>query len=204
MKRTVSTFGEVGDKAVSEAECAGTLHCGEEKWIGGVLTANGKILGIPYSAESVLEIDPVARTATTFGVVTAHRTPDLSTARVLPPPPEGEATLSIGLHTLPLLLPQLVHGQAQVGRRRAGRQQARVRHPVRRRRRARDRPREPRPLHLRLPRPLRRLVQVVRWRPRLVACPALQSRRNRSTRRPHRPDAVPGCALSWATGRPTS
>ena len=69
MKRTVSTFGVVGDRAVSEAECAGALHCGEEKWIGGVLAANGKILGIPYSAESVLEIDPVTRTAETFGVV---------------------------------------------------------------------------------------------------------------------------------------
>ncbi|KAL1511575.1 hypothetical protein AB1Y20_006369 [Prymnesium parvum] len=71
MTRTISTFGHVGDREPTLSECAGALHCGEEKWIGGVLTASGKILGIPYAAESVLEIDPVARTATTFGVVSS-------------------------------------------------------------------------------------------------------------------------------------
>lgn len=49
------------------------MHCSEEKWIGGVLAPNGKIIGIPYAAESVLEIDPVARSATTFGVVCVQR-----------------------------------------------------------------------------------------------------------------------------------
>ena len=71
VKRTTTTFGFIGEKEHSELECAGAMHCGEEKWIGGVLAANGKIIGIPYAAESVLEIDPVARTATTFGVVCA-------------------------------------------------------------------------------------------------------------------------------------
>ena len=69
MKRTMVTFGNIGQPERSEKDCAGTLHCGEEKWIGGVLAANGKIIGIPYAAETVLEIDPVARTASTFGVV---------------------------------------------------------------------------------------------------------------------------------------
>lgn len=67
--RTVQTFGSVGEKASLEITCAGAIHCGEEKWIGGVLAANGKIIGIPYAAESVLEIDPLMRTVTTFGVV---------------------------------------------------------------------------------------------------------------------------------------
>lgn len=44
---------------------------GDEKWIGGVRALNGKIIGIPYNAETVLEIDPVSRTAATFGVVSS-------------------------------------------------------------------------------------------------------------------------------------
>ena len=69
--RTVSTFGQLGS-SVSDGQCAGSVHCGEEKWIGGVLIPNsGKIIGIPYAAETVLEIDPAARTTTTFGVVSS-------------------------------------------------------------------------------------------------------------------------------------
>ena len=71
IKRTVSTFGMIGS-AYSERECSGTLHCGEEKWIGGVLhPKTHKIIGIPYAAESVLEVDPVERTTSTFGVVSS-------------------------------------------------------------------------------------------------------------------------------------
>lgn len=69
MTRKIATFGSLGGNELTSGACAGALHCGEYKWIGGVLTANGKILGIPYAAESVLEIDPVRRTATTFGVM---------------------------------------------------------------------------------------------------------------------------------------
>ena len=49
----VSTFGSAG---------TGTL-----KWSGGVLAPNGKIYGIPRDSSTVLEIDPVARTISTFG-----------------------------------------------------------------------------------------------------------------------------------------
>ena len=70
MKRSVSTFGTGLGNAVSD--CSGAVHCGEEKWIGGVLIPNsGKIIGIPYAAETVLEIDPMARTTTTFGIVSS-------------------------------------------------------------------------------------------------------------------------------------
>jgi streptogramin lyase len=37
------------------------------KWVGGVLAPNGKIYGIPLRSTSVLEIDPVTRTISTFG-----------------------------------------------------------------------------------------------------------------------------------------
>ena len=37
---------------------------------GGVLAPNGKIYGIPWESTTVLEIDPVAKTATTFGSLT--------------------------------------------------------------------------------------------------------------------------------------
>ena len=40
---------------------------GTAKWVGGVLAPNGKIYGIPCNATTVLEIDPVTKTATTFG-----------------------------------------------------------------------------------------------------------------------------------------
>ena len=43
---------------------------GTNKWFGGVTAPNGKIYGIPRDSTSVLEIDPVARTATTFGNLT--------------------------------------------------------------------------------------------------------------------------------------
>ncbi len=69
--RTISTFGDLGPTPTAR-ECSGTIHCGSEKWIGGVLhPQTRKIIGIPYGAESVLEIDPTARTATTFGVVSS-------------------------------------------------------------------------------------------------------------------------------------
>ena len=68
--RSVSTFGNVGGGG-SDSDCAGHLNCGVDKWIEGVLVPSGKILGIPFAAESVLEIDPVARTATTWGVLSS-------------------------------------------------------------------------------------------------------------------------------------
>ena len=71
MTRTVSTFGHFGTET-SDVQCSGSVHCGEEKWIGGVLIPNsGKIIGIPYAAETVLEINPAARTTTTFGIVSS-------------------------------------------------------------------------------------------------------------------------------------
>ncbi len=66
--RSVLTFGRLGVET-SPTDCSGALHCGEEKWIDGVLARNGHIVGIPYSAEAVLDIDTEARTATTWGVV---------------------------------------------------------------------------------------------------------------------------------------
>tara|TARA_B110001452_G_scaffold260718_1_gene258562 strand:+ start:2022 stop:3914 length:1893 start_codon:yes stop_codon:yes gene_type:complete len=71
VKRTISTFGDLGTALSSDA-CAGALHCGVDRWIGGVLApSTGKIIGIPYAAETVLEIDPATRTATTFGVLSS-------------------------------------------------------------------------------------------------------------------------------------
>ena len=47
MTRTVSTFGQLGS-SVSDGQCAGSVHCGEEKWIGGELDAlTGTIYGVP-------------------------------------------------------------------------------------------------------------------------------------------------------------
>ena len=68
--RTVSTFGQLG-MAKTDQECHGSIHCGEEKWIGGVLLPSGKIIAVPYAAETVLEIDPKARTTSTFGIVSS-------------------------------------------------------------------------------------------------------------------------------------
>lgn len=42
-------------------------------WSGGVLAADGKILGIPYNAELILEIDPVSETASTTVGPSANR-----------------------------------------------------------------------------------------------------------------------------------
>ena len=53
--QTTATFGSVGT--------------GQFKWTGGVLAPNGKIYGIPRTAATVLEIDPVNRTTTEFGSV---------------------------------------------------------------------------------------------------------------------------------------
>ena len=44
--RKVTTFGDLGT-ALSPASCSGALHCGLDKWIGGVLAPTGKIIGIP-------------------------------------------------------------------------------------------------------------------------------------------------------------
>ena len=44
--RKVTTFGDFGT-ALAPANCSGALHCGLEKWIGGVLAPTGKIIGIP-------------------------------------------------------------------------------------------------------------------------------------------------------------
>ena len=69
--RTAKTFGQLGD-AIRDGDCAGSTHCGEEKWIGGVLVPrSGKIIGIPYAAETVLEINTAEQTATTFGIVSS-------------------------------------------------------------------------------------------------------------------------------------
>jgi len=45
----------------------GSLSADDAKWVGGVLAPNGCIYGIPYNSTTVLKIDPVAETATTFG-----------------------------------------------------------------------------------------------------------------------------------------
>ena len=44
--RKVTTFGDFGT-ALAPANCSGALHCGLDKWIGGVLAPTGKIIGIP-------------------------------------------------------------------------------------------------------------------------------------------------------------
>lgn len=102
------TFGYVGKPERSEKDCAGTVHCSVDKWIGGVLAANGKIIGIHYAAETVLEIDPKARTATTFGVVCVLRTRVPATAAC------GDDTLTS---------PQVLLCEAQVGGGRPRREQ---------------------------------------------------------------------------------
>ena len=93
--RKVRTFGDLGT-ALTPANCSGALHCGLDKWIGGVLAPNGKIIGIPCAlqtsasplstslaepslptrcvadaAESVLEIDPLTHEVSTFGVISS-------------------------------------------------------------------------------------------------------------------------------------
>ena len=93
--RKVATFGHLGT-ALSPASCSGALHCGLDKWIGGVLAPTGKIIGIPCAprpsprarplqhtaltlparcvadaAESVLEIDPTGHEVSTFGEISS-------------------------------------------------------------------------------------------------------------------------------------
>ena len=51
----------------TSATAFGSLSDDSFKWIGGVLAPNGKIYGIPHGSSSVLEIDPVTQTTTTFG-----------------------------------------------------------------------------------------------------------------------------------------
>ena len=36
-----------------------------------MVPSTGKIIGIPYAAETVLEIDPASRTTSTFGIVSS-------------------------------------------------------------------------------------------------------------------------------------
>ena len=69
--RKVSTFGQLGN-VLSDSQCAGSTHCGDEKWIGGVyIPTSGKIIGIPYAAETVLEINTAERYTTTFSIVSS-------------------------------------------------------------------------------------------------------------------------------------
>lgn len=51
----------------------GSLSTDEKKWSGGVLATNGKIYAIPSTGgtNTILVIDPVARTTTTFGTTEA-------------------------------------------------------------------------------------------------------------------------------------
>ena len=51
--RKVKTFGDLG-AAFSPASCSGALHCGLDKWIGGVLAPTGKIIGIPCALRPAL------------------------------------------------------------------------------------------------------------------------------------------------------
>jgi hypothetical protein len=61
--RTANTFGNVGIDYTLD-----TINF-ENNWYGGVLAPNGKIYGIPSSATTILEIDPMAGIVTTFGSV---------------------------------------------------------------------------------------------------------------------------------------
>merc|ERR1719329_350396 len=51
-----STFGALGD---------------DSKWDGGVVTSEGKVVGIPFDSREVLLIDPEARTVELFGDLAA-------------------------------------------------------------------------------------------------------------------------------------
>jgi hypothetical protein len=64
ISRTANTFGNVGTNYTSSFPFL-------KNWAGGVLAPNGKIYGIPSSATTILEIDPVAGIATTFGSVSS-------------------------------------------------------------------------------------------------------------------------------------
>ena len=52
---------------INTATTFGNLSSDIIKWIGGVLAPNGYIYGIPFDSTSVLKIDPLTDTATTFG-----------------------------------------------------------------------------------------------------------------------------------------
>ncbi|HPP78069.1 hypothetical protein, partial [Methanospirillum sp.] len=60
------TCGALQCQSTQDYTTFGSLS-GTNKWVGGVLAPNGKIYGIPHDATTVLEIDPVSKTATTFG-----------------------------------------------------------------------------------------------------------------------------------------
>ena len=62
-------FGTAFGYAIKDLLTFGILG-GSYKWIGGVLAPNGMIYGIPRDSTSILEIDPVSKTATTFGSLT--------------------------------------------------------------------------------------------------------------------------------------
>ena len=93
--------------------CWLSKHCGEDKWIGGVLATNGKIFGIPYAAKSVLEIDPAKRAVSTFGVVCASESSTKSqSSRVYSPAPDSRSDdLTLTAHTF-VPMAQVVLSQA--------------------------------------------------------------------------------------------
>ena len=59
-----------GNYVYRNATTFGSFSTNSDKWRGGVLAPNGKIYGIPWESTTVLEIDPVAKTATEFGSLT--------------------------------------------------------------------------------------------------------------------------------------
>jgi len=61
----------VDDLARSHSDF-GSLATTNAKWRGGVLSPNGNIYGIPFSSTSILKIDPVGRSATTFGNISGN------------------------------------------------------------------------------------------------------------------------------------
>jgi hypothetical protein len=68
---TNSNAGTSGFAVTTTSNGSGSFS-GTLKWAGGVLAPNGKIYGIPYNSTSVLVIDPVVGTATTFGSLSGN------------------------------------------------------------------------------------------------------------------------------------
>ena len=65
--------GEVFDPETQTVATLGNLPNDGEAWAGSVLLPSGRILGIPYRANAVLEIDPETRTVTTWGDLSPYR-----------------------------------------------------------------------------------------------------------------------------------
>jgi hypothetical protein len=63
---TNGSAGDSGFTVTTETDGSGSL-AGSSKWIGGVLAPNGCIYGIPFNSTSVLKIDPITDTVSTFG-----------------------------------------------------------------------------------------------------------------------------------------